>query len=162
MDDVRWKYFDEMGYDREMASRHFHSGRNIPEKLSYARPFEVHAIERALAEHPRSVIDFGASNSVYEDPLQFSHVEQVLAACPNVILLLPSRYPEESVEILKKRLTQIVGAKGEAVSQELLDLNEYFVRHPSNYRLARMVVYTEGKSPEETCEACVRIIKGSK
>ena len=29
-------------------------------------------------------------------------------------------------------------------------MNEYFVRHPSNYRLAKLTVYTEGRSPEET------------
>lgn len=31
------------------------------------------------------------------------------------------------------------------------DFQEHFVKHPSNQRLAKINVYTEGKSPEETC-----------
>lgn len=33
--------------------------------------------------------------------------------------------------------------------------NEQFVRHPSNGRLAKQVIYTKGKTPEEICEELV-------
>ncbi len=41
---------------------------------------------------------------------------------------------------------------------EVLAANETFVRHPANGRLAKQVVYTEGKTPEETCEEIVELI----
>jgi len=152
LDDLRWGYFDELGYDKEIASSIAQSARNIREKLSYSKSFEVHAIERVLADHSHSVIDFGASNSVYEDEVQLASVEKALAPYPNVILLMPSPDVDESAEILNARLSQIVKAKGEEIHQELFDLNEYFIKHPSNRRLAKMVIYTQDKTPTEICD----------
>jgi shikimate kinase len=152
LDDVRWGYFEEIGYDKGLAAKIAQSAWDFRERLSYSKPFEVHAIERVLADHSHSVIDFGASNSVYEDQAQFARVANALVPYPNVILLLPSPDPAESVEILNERLTQIVKAKGEEVKQELFDLNEYFIKHPSNHRLAKMIIYTKGKKPEEICD----------
>jgi hypothetical protein len=40
-------------------------------------------------------------------------------------------------------------AKGEEINNELFDLNEYFIRHPSNHQLAKIVMYTKDKTPEE-------------
>lgn len=151
LDDLRWGYFEEIGYDKEAAARIARFGKDIPGKLGYSKPFEVHAIERVLADHGHSVIDFGASNSVYEDEALLARVEKALAPYPNVILLLPSADAVESAEILKARLTLIVKAKGEEIKQELFDLNEYFIQHPSNRRLAKMVAYTKDKSPAEIC-----------
>jgi len=119
--------------------------------LSYGKPFEVHAVERVLADHSQGIIDFGASNSVYDDQAQLARVANALAPYPNVILLLPSANSSESTEILTDHLTQIVKAKGEEVKQELFDLNEYFINHPSNYQLAKMIIYTKDKTPEGVC-----------
>ena len=152
LDDVRWGYFEEIDYDKELAARLFQTGKDIPEKLSYSKPFEVHAIERALADHSHSVIDFGASNSVYEEEALLTRVEEALEPYPNVILLLPSADPDESAQILSARLTQIVKAKGEEINHELFELNEYFIKHLSNHRLAKSVIYTKGNTPEEICD----------
>jgi adenylate kinase family enzyme len=151
VDDVRWKYFEEIGYDKVLASKIAKSNQGVQAQLRYSKPFEVYAIERVLSDHRYSVIDFGASNSVYDDELLFSRVNNALAPYPNVILLLPSSDPEESVKILNARLTHIVKEKGEEINDELFDLNEYFIKHPSDYRLAKIVIYTKDKTPEEVC-----------
>jgi adenylate kinase family enzyme len=158
LDDLRWGYFEELGYDKEIAIRIARSGKGIPEKLSYNKRFEVHAIERTLADHSHSVIDFGASNSVYEDESLLARVEAALAPYLNVILLLPSANPDESAEILRVRLTKIVKAKGEEIHDELFELNEYFIKQPSNRRLAKMIIYTKGKTPEEICDEILRML----
>jgi len=152
LDEVRWGYFDEIEYDKELAASAARSAREMRDRWSYSKSFEVHAIERTLADHSHGVIDFGASNSVYEDEAQLARVEKALAHYPNVILLMPSPDPDESAEILKDRLNLIVKAKGEELNQDLLDVNEYFVTHPSNRRLAKMVVYTKAKTPAEVCD----------
>jgi hypothetical protein len=41
-------------------------------------------------------------------------------------------------------------ARGGISEQLGYDLNEYFLRHPSNFTLATHVVYTAGRSPEES------------
>jgi hypothetical protein len=89
---------------------------------------------------------------VYEDEAQLVRVEKALAPYPNVILLMPSPDPDESAEVLKARLTLIMKAKGEELNQELLDINKYFMTHPSNQRLAKMVIYTKAKAPAEVCD----------
>jgi adenylate kinase family enzyme len=151
VDDVRWKYYEEIGYDKVLASKIAKSNQGVRGQLRYSKPFEVHAVEKVLSDHSSSVIDFGASNSVYDDELLFSRIQNALAPFPNVILLLPSPDLEESVKILNTRLNQIVKAKGEEINPELSDLNEYFIKHPSNYRLAKIVIYTKDKTPEEIC-----------
>jgi hypothetical protein len=151
VDDVRWKYYEEIGYDKVLASKIANSNQGVRGLLRYSKPFEVYTIERVLSDHSCDVIDFGASNSVYDDELLFSRVKNALAAYPNVILLLPSPDPTESVKILNARLTHIVKAKGEEINNELFDLNEYFIKHSSNHRLAKIVIYTKDKTSEEIC-----------
>ena len=146
VDEVRWQYFDEIGYDREEAGRRYASGRTPAEKLAYGMPFEVHAIERIMASRSFGVVDFGASNSVYEDPVLFARVQAALSEA-HVVLLLPSEDPAESERILAGRLQAILRVTHETVSDELLALNAYFIRHSSSRRLARETVYTSGRRP---------------
>jgi hypothetical protein len=112
-------------------------------------------VEKILADH-HGVIDFGASNSVYDDEKLFARVENALAPHPNVILLLPSPNMDESIEILKDRLIRMLSEAGKEFTDELFELNEYFVRHPSNQRLARLVIFTKHKTPENICHELIQ------
>jgi hypothetical protein len=81
------------------------------------------------------VIDLGGGHTVSDNPTRFARVQDALAPYPNVILLLPSPDPEESVRVLRTR--------------RRTDYLDYVVRHPCNYALAKHIVYTEGKSLEQ-------------
>jgi hypothetical protein len=107
----------------------------------YLLPFNVHAVERAVAEHPRSILILGEFHAVCDDPNLFARVRQALWACQHVVLLLPSPDVEESLRVLEERGQVLVDGR---------EINEHFVRHPSNHDLARYVFYTKGRSPEET------------
>ena len=154
IDQVREAYYQKVGYDRSLASR-IASDQGIRGVLRYSRPFEARMVEMVLADH-KGVLDFGASNSVYDDPELLARVETALAPYPNVILLLPSPDMDESLEILKDRLVRMLTAAGKEYSDELFELNETFVRHPSNRRLAKRVVYTRDKTPDQICDELVR------
>ena len=52
-------------------------------------------------------------------------------------------------------VTQLLADEVGEVDPRLLEMNEQFVRHPSNIALAKMVVYTNGKTPEQTCNEIV-------
>ncbi len=155
VDEVRWRYFEEIGYDGAAAERCFAQGRTPAEKLAYGKPFEVYAIERVMADRSLGVIDFGASNSVYDDAVLLARVEAALTGA-YVVLLLPSKDPETSEQALAARLALILQAKDEDVTGELLELNSYFVRHPANRRLARTVVYTSDRSPADIASEIAR------
>ena len=153
VDEDRWAYYDEIGYDQERAAEIVHSEEGMIGLLRYWKPFEAHTVERVLEDHSGCVIDFGAGHSVYEDPALFERVQRALAPYPNVILLLPSPDLDESVAILNARFAQLLRDEVGQVDPRLLDVNEQFVRHPSNHTLAKIVVYTNGQTPEDTCAA---------
>jgi hypothetical protein len=149
MDAFRWKYYKEIGYDENLA-------KQICEKDGflglywYWKPFEAYAVERILCEYSNCVIDFGAGHSVYEDDELFARVQQVLAPYDNIVLVLPSPDLDESVRILNERNGGFV--------RNGFDFNEHFVKHHSNHDLAKIVVYTEGKSPEETRDEILLLV----
>ena len=139
LDKNRWAYYCEIGFDEEHM-RTLAETESLDAALNYCKPFEVHAVERHLAESQNCVVDFGAGYSVQTDPILHERVRRALAPHPHVVLLLPSPDADQSVACLNDR-----------VEKNLRALNEHYVRHPANESLAKMVVYTLGKTPEETC-----------
>lgn len=152
MDELRWDYYKEIGYSEDIA-KEIGDREGFLGLYRYWKPFEAHAVERLLAERHDCVIDFGAGHSLFEDDTLFARVERVLAPFPNVVLILPSPDPEESVRILRGRLWD--GMAGD------FDFHEHCVRHPSNARLAKFTVYTKDKTPEETRDEIIALTQGS-
>lgn len=141
-------YLDELGYDREHAARLKKLG--FYELTKYWKPFEPSGVERLVSEPGDAVVDFGGGHSVYEDEALFARVKRALSPFPNVFLIMPSPDLEESISILNERT-------GGYVSNGY-DFHERFVRSRCNYELARRVVYTKGKTPEETCAEIERLL----
>lgn len=149
MDDVRFDYYKEIGWteaDQDAAGRR----GGFKAVYAYWKPFELHAVERILSDAADRVIDFGAGHSVFEDEAMLARAERALAPFPHVVLLLPSPDDDESVRLLRER-TGPVESNG-------MDFHDHFVRHPSNRRLAKHVVYTAGRTPEETRDEIVALV----
>ena len=142
LDDLRWGYYKEVGYDEAEARRRVEAG-GFWQLYEYWKPFEAHAVERVLSEHTAGVISFGAGHSVYEEDGLFQRVQQALRPFPHVVLLVPTDDVDESLRILTER-----GGPGPDMQP---NINEHFLRHPSNRSLARHVVHTAGKTLDETC-----------
>ena len=149
LDKNRWNYYAEAGYDAGYAESLIRSNSHDA-LLSYWKPFEVHAVERHLSDKCHCIVDFGAGYSVQDDPELFERVRRVLASVRYVILLTPSPDDEESIEELAPRVTE-----------QLREVNAHYVRHPANRLLAKRVVYTKGKTPDQTCEEILQIVSGS-
>lgn len=149
MDDVRIGYYKEIGYSEDEARRLHHEGFHV--LYRYWKPFEVHAVERLVAESGSAVLDFGGGHSVQEDNVLLARVVRALAPFPNVVLLLPSTSKAESVRILNER-------KGSLTSGGI-DFHMLFVNHPANYLLAKHIVYTNGRTPAETADEIVALIR---
>lgn len=143
MDSVRFAYYREVGYDEAFAKQLYDTG-GFWSLYRYWKPFEVHAVERVLADNQDAVIDFGAGHSVHEDAEAFERVRLALEPFPHVVLLLPSTDARESLRILKDRDPSFENcAPG---------LSELCISHDSNLRLAKFVVHTRCRTPEETCD----------
>ena len=148
MDEERWPYMQEVGYDASVADGIRKRDRHWRNVFAYWKRFEAHMVERLLEEHRGCVIDFGACQSVYEDGADLARVRAALADHANVVLVLPSPYPAESLRVLKGRAWEGVAGG--------FDFQAHFVNHPSNSRLATLTVYTEGKTPAATCDEILR------
>jgi hypothetical protein len=104
-------------------------------------------------EGERCVIDFGAGHSVFDDPALFARVRRALEG-HDVVLLLPSPDPAESTAILRDRRDSLhPQQRGQPT-----DVNEHFLRHPSNAILAKFTVYTKDRTPEETAEEVAKLL----
>jgi hypothetical protein len=118
-------------------------------------PVRVHAIERVLSECGRVVLDLGAGHTHYEDPMMFDRVKQAISSCPNIILLLPCTDLDRSVCLLKERC---IAERGVDWVQDGYDFIEHWVKDSCNHDLATMTIFTEGKTPMETCEEILKRI----
>jgi hypothetical protein len=56
-------------------------------------------------------------------------------------MLMLSPNWDESIAVLHRRGTPIING---------MEANQFFITHPSNRKLATLVVYTKGQTPEET------------
>ncbi|MEO8606624.1 MAG: shikimate kinase [Chloroflexota bacterium] len=152
LDDLRWSYYAEIGYDPEHAEQLRRAG-GIRARGNYRKPFEIHSVKRMLQDYPAGyVLSFGAGNSVYDDPAHQERAERVLAPYPYIILLLPSTDVRESVHILTERFRKLVPECGEDDLKQVIELNRHFTENPANARLATYIVYTGDKSPAESCD----------
>jgi len=142
LDDIRWEYYKEIGYDKAIQ-------RGIKEREGFAgvyrywKRFEAYAVEQALQDHHGCVMDFGAGHSVQENAADFARIQAVLAPYPNVVLLLPSPDPDEAIAMLRARTPFKV---------EDVPFTRYLVTHPAFRKLATQVVYTEEKTVAVICE----------
>jgi adenylate kinase family enzyme len=151
LDDLRWDYYAEIGYDKELAER-IRRTEGFWGLIHYWKPFEIHAVERMLEQFSDGVLDFGAGHSVYEDEALLNRAKLALAPRPNIVLLLPSPDLDESIRILNER-------EEENLTDAVRVINEHFVRHRSNFELATFIVYTKDQTPEETCEEILAIVQ---
>jgi shikimate kinase len=152
MDLLRWNYYEEIGYDRGLAREKISEG-GFWALYRYWKPFEAYAVKRLFEDYRECVFDLGGSHSVYEDPALFEQVRAVLAPYPHVVLLLPSPDQDESIRTLDARNTYD--------SEDQREVNEHLVRHRSNYELAKHIVYTNGRTPEETCDEVLTWVRNN-
>lgn len=151
LDEIRWSYYEEVGYNKD-TGKEIHDQGGLKAFMAYCKPFEAHSVERVLADYHDCVIDFGAGHSVYEDETLLARVKLALAPYPYVIFLLPSPDLDESLRILNTRIPAEVPPENYEL---FIGLNEHFLRHRSNFELAKITVYTRDKTPEETCDEII-------
>ncbi len=104
-----------------------------------------------MEDFPDVVLDFGSGHSVYEDEALYAWVQKAMSPFENVVLLLPSSDLDEIVRILRE-------GKWYGFANGF-DFHEHFVKHHSNRDLAKITIYTYGKSPEETRDEILSRVK---
>lgn len=149
MENLRWNYYEEVGWSREQDQK-------IGEKEGFVgvfrhwKQFDVHAVARILQEHKQCVIDFGAGHSVFDNAEDLKRVSDILAPYANVVHVLPSPDRQESIAILSQRRTQTINGT---------ELIEFLISQPAYDEMANHVVYSEGKTIEESTDAVLEQLR---
>lgn len=152
LDEQRWSYYAELGYDPSYAQQ-LVAEQGLPALVAYWKPFEIHAVERVIAAFPGHVIAFGAGHSYYEDPAQLRRAQQALAHCTHVILLLPSPDNAVSASCLAARFSA-----EDPQASAIRHIQATMLEHPANRTLATLTIYTLDKTPAEICSELMRQI----
>ena len=124
----------------------------------YFQQFLLPALERYLPENRNCVIDLGAGHTVYWNDPDLERARKLLAPYSNVVLILPSPDLDESATILRER-TRDIAWLNRIRRQNGFDMNERFLRHRSNFDLAKFTVYTENKTPRQTADEILELLK---
>jgi shikimate kinase len=143
LDMLRWKYYDEIGYDAKHATD-IRAKEGLPALTRYWKPFEAHAVERGVAEHRNMVMDFGGGHSVQDDPTLFEKIKRALEPFPNVVLVMPSADKEESLRILKERDLDYI--------TPVWEWKEWMLRQLAATDFAKKRVYTKGKDLQQVAD----------
>ncbi len=150
LDNLRWKYYREIGYDEALAKTIRQQGGFLALVL-YWQLFEAYAIERVLAEHRHCVFDFGAGAGTSENRENLARIQQAFAPYSNVVLVLPSPDLEETLEILK--------ARDRNPPDDLsFDFNRHFLERGFYQQIAKHTVFNKGKLPEETRDEILSLV----
>lgn len=149
LDDLRWKYMKEIGYDEDLDNEFRQKGGFLARAL-YWQLFGPYTVERFLAEYEGGILDLGGGHTVYESKEANERIKKALAPYANIFLILPSPDLDESYRILSERL-----------AREPVELNfdfiAHFLKHPANYELAKHTIYTDGHSAYECRDLIIKL-----
>lgn len=107
--------------------------------------FNAFAVTAFLGKYKNGIFDFGSIHSVYTNERHFFKVREAIRAHHFVVLVLPTESTDESLRYLIERSWKTRGTKEEA-------LHKHCLSEISSYQLATITIYTNGRTPEQTCE----------
>jgi len=142
MDDLIFGYMAEVGFS-ESHWKEIMEKQGKPGAYRYLKVFGSHGVTRLLESHEDCIFDFGGGGVMGEFPDEFARMQAALKPFPNVILLLPTEDKAESLQFLYDRMK---------IKPDGWTILEHLIFHPSHELLAKQIVYTKGKKPEQVCE----------
>jgi len=140
-----------LGYDVELYKQMWKQ-KGLHEAYAYRRNFYDRLVPLFLAAHDHGVLDFGGGHPIVPDRRKQQAIKKAFEPYPHVLLLMPAPDATESLKILRKR---------NRLSDDQPDLNELYFRDGNRtfWEIAKCHVYTEGKTPEQTCREVLDELK---
>ena len=150
LDEEAQQYAVPLGY--KIRRWHALKGKDLLRAYEYRRSFYDEIVPQFLAAHKDGIFDFGGGHPIVPDPKKQERIKKALMPYKNIFLLMPTSDIKKSLHILRKRNKL-------AYNEE--DLNTlYFINgNRTFWDIAKHVVYTEGKTPEETCDEVIEKLK---
>lgn len=147
-DDFSMEDWEGLGYDSAADTQAFAHGGAFA-SFELWQQTRLQAVETLLADPERSVIVLSPTYVVYTNPLHQAAFNALLANIPHVMLLTPTDDPAQNARLLNVDLTDY---------PDWSEVNAYWVRNPSNERLAKHIVYTHGKTEDQTRDEILALV----
>jgi hypothetical protein len=157
MDGVAEPYYNECNFGIAQFQR-LRSEQGFLTTHRQWEPVRAHATVRVIEEYGRVVLDLGAGHTHYEDPMILDRVRRAILPCPNVVLLLPCADLDRSVRLLRERC---LSEREVDWIHDGYNFIEHWVKDSCNHDLATLTIFTEGKTPTESCEEILARIQRS-
>jgi len=148
LDKLERDYIRLVGFD-DVQAEQIQTARGDFEWYSYRRQFFDEAVVRFLAKYKQGILELGGGHPILPTEEQQRRVEAMLAPIRNTVLLMPTPNLEESRQILKLR------QKPERLHP---DLNDIFLADNRFFRIAKHVIYTLNKSPEQVVDEVAQAV----
>ncbi|WP_431711392.1 shikimate kinase [Glutamicibacter uratoxydans] len=149
LDAVAEPYYAEAGWSmRRLSERIARDGRVAAERAW--EPARAHAVQRAIEDHPGSVLALGAGHGSFHSPQAQAVVARALGQVESVVLLLPSRERALALRILRERCK---ASKGTDWISEGHDFLAEWHDDPFTRQLASTTVYTANQTPAQSAAA---------
>jgi len=146
-DEIKGKYWKELGLSSENAQA-VEQEHGVYAMLSYMNEFKSKTVVSIVQDHPGHVIDFGGGAQTFDETHQIEQVRQVFEPIADIFLLLPS-------QDLATNIKTLPGLK------ENYPINAYLIMHDTNKLFAKKIIYTQGKTPEETKQEIISKLSSS-
>lgn len=140
LDTVERKYTLPAGFDPKRAEELDESGVPLA-GYGYRRMFFDAAVIGFLADHREGVLELGGGHPIIPDREKQERVIAALRTYPRVVLLLPTADLKESIDLLRNR---------DGLAPDEPYINDLYAQDDTFLTLARHVVTTWGRTPEET------------
>ena len=142
LDEFSTEDFERWGFDNQKWYEAYNRG-GVLATYRYMMPFNIRAIESFFGDGLHNcVVDTAANDLIFEDVELSRRAEKIYQPYPNIFLLLPTPHLEHNVKLLQeRRLIQL---------KEWNKVNRLLLEHPSNYKLAKTVLYTKNKTPQQS------------
>lgn len=151
VDQIRFDYYLKIGFDRETERKIGEEKGFFNGVYRYWKPYELYSIKRILADFTNCIFDFGAGHSVYEDDNMFEKAKEILSKFKNIMLLLPSKDLQESIDFLVNRNHMENDDEGNKMLK-------HFIEHHSNYDLCNHIIYVKDKTPDDILKEILKYI----
>lgn len=151
LDAIRWYYHLQDGFSFVEEAEEM----DFPTKVKGWEPYSIRAVEKALAEFPEAIHDFGAGHAHYGDPERVERLVAALAPIEHVVLVLPHADLDRTAALCDARDRDRLGAEHHP-SRDVM--NRTFIHSPVFRRVATHAVFVEGRSVDAVVDELVGLL----
>jgi shikimate kinase len=151
LDEFSTEDFERLGFNTQEWYVAYNQGGALA-TYRYMMRFNIRAIESFFGGGLNDcIVDTAPNDLVFED-IEFARLAgKIYQSYPNLFLLLPTADVEQNISLLQERTL--------ARMKDWSKVNQFLLEHPSNFKLAKTIIYTKDKTPQQSRDELLAQLK---